>query len=72
MPTVLARIWVPTVATVAVAVGAVTVTQLRGTFGSEPIFRATGTSAESLEPTHVKHVVYEVSALVALREVSTT
>ncbi|MUL65469.1 hypothetical protein BOO86_13405 [Mycobacterium sp. CBMA 234] len=60
MPTVLARMWVPTVAVVAVALGAVAVTQLRGAFGSEPIFTATGSSAEPLEPTHVKHVVYEV------------
>ena len=60
MPTVLARIWVPIVAMVAVALGAVAVTQLRGAFGSEPIFTATGSSAQPLEPTHVKHVVYEV------------
>lgn len=60
MPTVLARIWVPIVAMVAVALGAVAVTQLRGAFGSEPIFTATGRSAQPLQPTHVKHVVYEV------------
>mgnify|MGYP000125411196 FL=1 len=60
MPTVLARIWVPTVAVVAVALGAVAVTQLRGAFGSEPIFTASGSSAEPLEPTHVKRVVYEI------------
>ena len=60
MPTVLARIWVPAVTAVAVALGAAAVTQLRGAFGSEPIFTATGSSAEPLEPTHVKRVVYEV------------
>lgn len=60
MPTVLARIWVPTVAVVAIALGAVAVTQLRGAFGSEPIFTASGSSAEPLEPTHVKRVVYEI------------
>ena len=60
MPTVLARIWVPTVAVVAVALGAVAVTQLRGAFGSEPVFAATGSNAKPLEPTHVKHVVYEI------------
>ncbi|BBX87475.1 MmpS family transport accessory protein [Mycolicibacterium aubagnense] len=60
MPTVLARIWVPAVVVVAVALGAAAVTQLRGAFGSEPIFTATAGSAEPLEPTHVKRVVYEV------------
>ena len=60
MPTVLARIWVPTVAVMAVALGAAAVTQLRGAFGSEPVFTATASSAAPLEPTHVKHVVYEV------------
>ncbi|BCI82349.1 MmpS family transport accessory protein [Mycobacterium sp. SMC-18] len=60
MPPVLARIWVPAVTVVAVALGATAVTQLRGAFGSEPIFTATGRTAEPLEPTHVKHVVYEV------------
>jgi len=60
MPTVLARIWVPTVAVVAVALGAVAVTQLRGAFGSEPVFTTTGSGAKPLEPTHVKQVVYEV------------
>lgn len=60
MPTILAKIWVPTVAAVAVAIGAVAVTQLRGAFGSEPIFTANGHSAEPLEPTHIKHVIYEV------------
>ena len=60
MPTVLARIWVPAVAVVAIALGAVAVTELRGAFGSEPIFAATGGNAEPLEPTHVKHVVYEI------------
>ena len=60
MPTVLTRIWVPVVTAVAVALGAAAVTQLRGAFGSEPIFTATGSNAEPLEPTHVKRVVYEV------------
>lgn len=60
MPTVLARIWAPTVAVVAVALGSVAVTQLRGEFGSEPIFTATGSHAQPLEPTHVKRVVYEI------------
>ncbi|KAB7757861.1 MmpS family transport accessory protein [Mycolicibacterium mucogenicum] len=60
MPAVLARIWVPAVTAAAVTLGAVAVTQLRGAFGSEPIFTATGSSAQPLAPTHVKHVVYEV------------
>lgn len=60
MLTVLKKAWVPIVVVVAVALGAVAVTELRGAFGSEPIFTATGSNARPLEPTHVKQVTYEV------------
>jgi hypothetical protein len=45
---------------VAVALGSVAVTRLRGVFGSDAIFTATGSSAEPLEPSHIKRVTYEV------------
>ncbi len=60
MLTFLKRAWVPLVVLVAVALGGVAVDRLRGAFGSEAIFSASGTSAEPLEPTHVKRVTYEV------------
>ena len=34
--------------------------RLRGLFGSDAIFSVTGSSAEPLEPTHLKRVTYEV------------
>jgi Mycobacterium membrane protein len=60
MLTLLKRIWVPLVVVVAVALGSVAVTRLRGVFGSDAIFTATGSSAEPLEPSHIKRVTYEV------------
>jgi len=60
MLTFLNRAWVPLVVVVAVALGAVAVDRLRGVFGSDAIFTATGSSAEPLEPSHVKQVTYEV------------
>ncbi|OBG34841.1 MmpS family transport accessory protein [Mycobacterium sp. E3198] len=60
MSTFLKRAWVPLVVVVAVALGAVAVDRLRGVFGSDAIFTATGSSAEPLEPSHVKRVTYEV------------
>ncbi len=45
---------------VAVALGGVAVTRLRDVFGSDAIFTATGSSAEPLEPSHLKRVTYEV------------
>lgn len=60
MSTLLKRGWVPLVVVVAVALGGTAVDKLRGAFGSEPIFSATGSSAEPLEPTHIKRVTYEV------------
>lgn len=60
MLTILKRTWVPLVVVAAVAFGGVAVEQLRGVFGSEEIFSATGSSAEPLVPSHVKQVTYEV------------
>lgn len=60
MITVLKRTWVPIVVVVAIALGGVAVAQLRGVFGSDAIFTATGSGAEPLEPTHIKRVTYEV------------
>ncbi|GAB4964130.1 transport acessory protein MmpS [Mycobacterium avium subsp. hominissuis] len=60
MFTFLKRAWVPLVVVVAVALGGVAVDRLRGVFGSDAIFTATGSSAEPLEPSHLKRVTYEV------------
>lgn len=56
----LKKAWVPLVVAVAVALGGIAVSNLRGAFGSEEIFTATGRSAEPLEPSHIKRVTYEV------------
>ncbi len=60
MLTFLNRAWVPLVVVVAVALGGVAVGRLRDVFGSDAIFTATGSSAEPLEPSHIKRVTYEV------------
>ncbi|WP_322858359.1 MmpS family transport accessory protein [Mycobacterium europaeum] len=60
MSTFLRRAWVPLVVVVAVALGGVAVDRLRGVFGSEAIFTATGSSAAPLEPSHIKQVIYEI------------
>jgi Mycobacterium membrane protein len=60
MFTFLRRTWVPLVVVVAVVLGGVAVGRLRGVFGSDAIFSATGSSAEPLEPSHLKLVTYEV------------
>lgn len=54
------KAWIPLTVAAAVVLGGVAVEKLRGAFGSEPIFSATGSSARPLEPTHVKRVTYEV------------
>ncbi len=56
----LKRVWVPLVVVVAVFLGGVAVSRLRGVFGSDEIFSATGSSAEPLVPFHLKRVTYEV------------
>lgn len=60
MLTFLKRAWVPVVVAVAVVLGGVAVDRLRGVFGSDKIFSATGSSAEPLVPSHIKQVTYEV------------
>lgn len=60
MLAVLKRAWVPLVVVVAVALGGIAVNRLRGVFGSDAIFTASGSSAEPLEPSHLKRVTYEV------------
>ncbi len=60
MSTFLRRAWVPLVVVVAVVLGGIGVERLRGVFGSDAIFTATGSSAEPLEPSHIKRVTYEV------------
>jgi hypothetical protein len=60
MLTFLKRAWVPLVVVVAVLLGGVAVSRLRGVFGSDAIFTTTGSSAEPLEPSHLKRVTYEV------------
>ena len=61
MLTFLKRAWVPLVVVVAVVLGGVAVSRLRGVFGSDAIFTATGSSAEPLEPSHVKRVTDEIT-----------
>lgn len=60
MLTLLKRAWVPLVVVMAVALGGVAVDRLRGIFGSDAIFSASGSSARPLEPSHVKEVTYEI------------
>ncbi len=60
MLTFLKRAWIPLVVVAALALGGVAVDKLRGAFGSEAIFSATGSSATPLEPSHIKQVTYEV------------
>jgi hypothetical protein len=60
MLTFFKRAWVPLVVVVAVVLGGVAVSRLRGFFGSDTIFAATASSAEPLEPSHLKQVTYEV------------
>ena len=60
MLTFLKRAWVPLVVVVAIALGGVAVDRLRGVFGSDKIFSATGTSAQPLVPFNLKRVTYEV------------
>ena len=60
MMTLAKRTWVALVVVVAVALGGEAVMRLRGVFGSDEIFSATGSSAEPLEPTLLKRVTYEV------------
>lgn len=56
----LKKAWVPLVVVIAVALGGEAVMRLRGVFGSDEIFSATGSNAEPLAASHVKRVTYEV------------
>lgn len=56
----LKRAWVTIVVACAVGLGTVAVIELRSAFGSEPIFSATGVSAEPLASSTVKQVRYEI------------
>ena len=60
MLTFLKRAWVALVVVAAVALGGLAVDRLRGVFGSDEIFSATGTSAEPLVPFNPKRVTYQV------------
>lgn len=60
MLTFLKRAWLPVIVVAAVAFGGLAVDRLRGVFGSDEIFSASGSSAEPLEPSHLKRVTYEV------------
>jgi hypothetical protein len=60
MLTFLKRVWGPLVVVAAAGLGGVAVDQLRGVFGSDEIFSASGSSAEPLEPSHLKRVSYEI------------
>ncbi len=50
----------PLIVVAAVVLGGLGVERLRGVFGSDKIFSATGSSAEPLVPSHLKRVTYEV------------
>ena len=57
---ILKRTWVPLVVVMVVALGATTVTRLRGVFGSEAVFSAVASQAAPLPQINVKRVRYEV------------
>ena len=50
----------PLIVVVAVFLGGQAVNRVRGVFGSDEIFSATGSSAAPLEPSYLKRVTYEV------------
>lgn len=60
MLTILKRAWVPLTVVVAVAVGGIAVDRLRGVFGSDEIFKSTGSGAEAIVNFNPKRVTYEV------------
>jgi hypothetical protein len=59
MTKLLGRVWLPVLVVAAVAVGALTVMQLRGVFGSDPIL-VTSRGSENAESFDPKEVTYEV------------
>lgn len=60
MLTFLKRAWIPLVVVVAVALGGIAVQRLRGVFGSDKLFSATGSAVETIDPFNPKTVTYEV------------
>lgn len=58
--TPLSKAWVPLAVAAAVTLGGLAVVNLRDAFGSEAVFSASGRSAAPLDPSYVKHLVYEV------------
>lgn len=59
MKGLLGRVWLPMLVVVAVAVGGVTVAQLHGVFGSNPVL-VTSNSSDTAESFNPKVVTYEV------------
>lgn len=60
MFTILSRAWVPVVVLAAIILGGIAVVNLRGAFGSDEIFRWSGSGSEVIDPINVKQVTYEV------------
>lgn len=60
MLTFLKRAWVPLVVVMAVALGGLAVDRLRGVFGSDEVFRWSGSGSEVIESINTKRVTYEV------------
>lgn len=60
MLNVLKRVWVPLVVITAVVMGGLGVERLRGQFGSDEIFRWTGSGSKPIDSINTKHVTYEV------------
>lgn len=56
----LKRAWVPLVVVAAIGLGGLAVDRLRGVFGSDEVFRWTGSGSEVIESINTKHVTYEV------------
>ncbi|MBS9535268.1 transport acessory protein MmpS [Mycobacterium sp. M1] len=54
------RAWVPLVVVLAGIAGSVAVVNLRGAFGSDEIFRWSGSGSEIIESINEKHITYEV------------
>lgn len=58
--TILKRVWVPLVITVAAVAGGVAVVNLRGGFGSNEIFSWNGSGSAVIESINEKQVTYEI------------
>ncbi|CAJ1498275.1 MmpS family transport accessory protein [[Mycobacterium] kokjensenii] len=60
MGTFVRRSWLPVVVVAAAAAGALAVVNLRGAFGSDEIFRWTGSGSQVIESSNEKQLRYEV------------